>query len=245
MRVCKKVREVLAEVVENRGLRNQVHVFEDRFHAGSLLVEKLIEYEGENNVYVLAIPAGGVEVAYTVAKGLHLPLDVAVTRKLHVPWNPEAGFGAVSWVGQVFLNEPMVQALGLTEEDIERCVDEEKEVIRRRLQLFRGDKPSPDLRNKVVVVVDDGLASGYSMFTTLKALKPMGVKEMVVAVPTAPMRAIQLVRSHANRIICLNVRTGPIFAVADAYRVWYDLKDADVVRILKKPDLFKQNLSNY
>ena len=243
--MCKCVREVLGEVVENYSFRNRVHVFRDRFHAGSLLVEQLREYEGGSNVYVLAIPAGGVEVAYTVAKGLRLPLDVAVTRKLHVPWNPEVGFGAVSWVGQVFLNEPLVDALNLTEEDIERCVDEENEVIRRRLLMFRGGNPYPDLRDKTVVVVDDGLASGYSMLTTLKALKPLGVKEMVVAVPTAPMRAIQLVRPQADRIFCLNVRTGPIFAVADAYRVWYDLEDADVVRILRKASLFEQNLSNH
>ena len=227
----------MAEVIEEPHLRNRVHVFQDRFQAGKMLAEKMIEYEGADDAVVLAIPAGGVAVAYALAERLRLPLDVVVTRKLHVPWNPEAGFGAVSWDGQVFLNEPLVRDLALTEDDVGLCVAEELAVIRRRLQVFRGDRPFPDLRGKTAVIVDDGLASGYSMLTTLRALKPSGVQEMVVGVPTAPMSAIQLIGPHADRIICLNIRTGYIFAVADAYRHWYDLTDAEVVGILRKAEI--------
>ena len=120
----------MAEIVEELGLRNRVHVFDDRFHAGELLAEKLREYERREDVYVLTIPAGGVQVAYVVAERLELPLDVVVTRKLHIPWNREAGFGAISWDGFILLNEPLVSALGLTKKDVDRCVAEEKEVIR-------------------------------------------------------------------------------------------------------------------
>jgi predicted phosphoribosyltransferase len=162
-----------------------------------------------------------------------IPLDLAVTRKLHVPWNREVGFGAISWDGTMFLNEPLIASLGLTREDIDRCVVEEKEVIRRRLQKFRGDKPFPDLKDKTTIIVDDGLASGFSMLTTLKTIEQMGVKEAIVAVPTAPISAINLVRSHADKVVCLNIRSGPMFAVADAYKKWYDLEDEDVIDILR------------
>lgn len=221
------------EVVDEPRLRNRIRVFDDRFHAGELLAEKLRDYEGKKDACVLAIPAGGVQVGYVVARRLGIPLDVVVTRKLHIPWNKEAGFGAISWDGLMFLNEPLVAGLGLTEEDIDRCVEEEKEVISRRLKMYRGDRPFPDLKDKIAIVVDDGLASGFSMLTTLRALKRKGVRGRVVAVPTAPDSAIKLIRPDADKIICLNIRSGPFFAVAHAYKVWYDLTDEDVVDILK------------
>lgn len=223
----------MAEMVDESIFRDRVHVFDDRFHAGELLAAKLGEYEGMKNAYVLAIPAGGVQVAFPVAKRLRLPLDLVITRKIHIPWNKEAGFGAISWNGVVSLNRPLVASLGLTKEDVDRCVAEEKEVIRRRLEMFRGSKPFPDLKNKTATIIDDGLASGFSMLTTIKAIKQSGVKETVVAVPTAPVSAIELIRPHADKIVCLNIRSGPSFAVADAYKVWRDLEDEDVVKILK------------
>jgi predicted phosphoribosyltransferase len=197
------------------------------------LAAKLEEYKGKENAYVLAIPAGGVQVAFVAAKRLKLPLDLVITRKIHVPWNKEAGFGAILWDGMVFLNEPLVASLGLTKEDIDRCVTEEKEVIRRRLEMFRGNRPFPDLKNKTAIIIDDGLASGFSMLTTVEAIKRSGVKEIIVAVPTAPISAIKLNVPHADKIVCLNIRSGPFFAVADAYKTWYDLEDEDVAKILK------------
>lgn len=113
----------MVEIIDEPGLRNMIYVFEDRFQAGELLVRKLDEYRGNDDAYVLAIPAGGVQVAVKVAEGLGIPLDVVVTRKLHIPWNREAGFGAVSWDGLMFLNERLVAALGLTEEAIRLCVE--------------------------------------------------------------------------------------------------------------------------
>ena len=228
----------MAEIIDELELRNRLYVFEDRFQAGELLVGKLGEYRDNEDAYVLAIPAGGIQVAVKVAEGLGIPLDVVVTRKLHIPWNREAGFGAISWDGLMFLNEPFVASLRLTKEEIERCVAEESVAINRRLRVFRGDKPFPDLREKTVIVVDDGLASGFSMMTTLRALRRRDVREAVVAVPTAPMSAINLVRPHADRIVCLNIRSGPIFAVADAYKVWYDLSDGEVIDILEKDGFY-------
>ncbi len=223
----------MVEVVDEPIFRNRIQVFEDRLHAGRLLSEQLRDYEGREGVYVLAIPAGGVQVAFVIAQKLNLPLDLVVTRKLHVPWNKEAGFGALSWNGIMFLNEPLVASLGLTSKDIERCVAEEKEIVQKRLMIFRGDRPFPDLKNKTVIIVDDGLASGFSMLATVKAIKQRHAEEIVVAVPTAPIIAINRVKPYADKIVCLNVRSGPFFAVADAYKVWYDLEDEDVIDILE------------
>ncbi len=230
----------MAEIVEESNFRNRIHIFDDRFHAGELLAGKLEEYRGKKDTYVLAIPAGGVPVAFAVSKKLKIPLDLVITRKLHVPWNREVGFGAVSWDGTMFLNEPLIASLGLTREDIDRCVVEEKDVIRRRLKKFRGDKPFPDLKDKTTIIIDDGLASGFSMLTTLKTIEPMDANEIIVAVPTAPISAISLIRSYADKVVCLNIRSGPVFAVDEAYKVWYDLKDEDVMDVLKLTGLTRK-----
>ena len=224
----------MAAVVDEPAFRNRVHVFDDRGHAGALLADKLGEYQGAAETYVLAIPAGGVPVAVEVSQRLGLPLDLAVTRKLHVPWNQEAGFGAVSWDGGVFLNEALVASLGLSAAEVARCVAAEQRVMARRVQLFRGDRPFPELQGRRVIVVDDGLASGFSMLATVKAMAQRGVGAVVVAVPTAPVRAVELIRSHVDQVVCLNLRSGPVFAVADAYRVWSDVEETAVVAMLRQ-----------
>ena len=227
----------MAEIVDEPVFRNKIHVFDDRLHAGELLAEKLEDYKGKEDVYVLAIPAGGVQVGYIVAKRLRIPLDLAITRKLHVPGNREVGFGAISWDGTMFLNKPLIASLRLTRDNIDHCAVKEKEVIRIRLKKFRGDKPFPNLKDKTAIIVDDGLASGFSMLTTLKTIEHMEAKKIIVAVPTAPISAINLIRPYVDKVICLNIRSGPAFAVADAYKVWYDLEDEDVMDVLKLTEL--------
>jgi predicted phosphoribosyltransferase len=224
----------MAKIIDEPSLRNREAVFDDRFHAGELLVEKLRNVEGIKEAILLAIPAGGIQVAKVVSEKLSLPFDLAITRKLHIPWNREAGFGALSWDGFMLLNEPLVKALGLSEEIIERVVAEEKEAIERRLRLFRDDKPFPDLHNRVVMVIDDGLASGFSMLTTLRTLRLGGARKVIVGVPTAHEGSIGLIGSDADVIVCLNIKSGPFFAVADAYKLWYDLKDDEVLNLLNE-----------
>ena len=219
------------EVLEEPSLRDKTHVFEDRFHAGEVLAKKLVEYRGKDAL-VLAIPAGGVQVAHVVSKKLELPLDVAITRKIHIPWNREAGFGAITWDGTTILNESLVATLGLTKETIDQCIAEEKKAIKRRLEMFRGRKPFPRLVDKTVILVDDGLASGFSALATLISIRRKGPKEIVAAIPTASLDAIERIKPHADKIICLNIRTGPFFAVADAYKLWYDVDEEEAIDIL-------------
>ena len=128
----------------------------------------------------------------------------------------------------------LVEQLGLTKEEIEESISKTKRNIQERLRKFRGDKPMPQLRDKVVIFVDDGLASGFTMLAAARSARKRLPKNIVVAVPTASLGAIELLMSKVDKIVCLNIRSGPSFAVADAYENWYDLTDEEVLKILKK-----------
>jgi predicted phosphoribosyltransferase len=221
-----------AKIIENPAYRDRVSVFRDRFQAGKLLADELREYAGNGNVIVLAVPAGGVPVGYMVAKELAVPMDVMVVRKVQIPWNTEAGFGAITWDGKIVLNEGLVEQLDLTEEEMETSILRTKRNIQERLRKFRGDKPMPDLKDKVVVLVDDGLASGFTMLAAARSVRERAPKKIIVAVPTASLGAIELLAPEVDEIVCLNIRSGPSFAVANAYVNWYDLTDEDVLKML-------------
>jgi predicted phosphoribosyltransferase len=226
------------EIIEDPRLRNKTFVFEDRAHAGILLAERMKEYEGKD-AFIFGIPAGGVPVAAVLSKQLHLPFDILVVRKIHIPWNREAGFGALSWDGTTIFNKPLVARLGLRREEVERCIVEEKKEIEKRLRMFRGAKPFPDISGKTAIVVDDGLASGFTMLVAVSSLKKKGPEETIAAIPTASASAIDLIRNEVDRIFCLNIRGGRTFAVADAYNNWYDLENEDVVTILKEAGYYE------
>ncbi len=223
----------MSRIIDEPVFRNRKYVFNDRIEAGIFLVDKLRGVVGRDAI-VLAIPLGGVPVGYVVAKALNLRFDVVIVRKIHIPWNPEAGFGAVAWDGQVIFNEPLLKNLGLSKEEVEKCVAGEKEEIERRLSVFRGGKPFPDLHNKTVLLVDDGLASGYSMLATAISVEKEKPRETIIATPTASANAIRLVEPYANKVVCLNIREGYPYAVADAYRSWYDLSEEEVKEFLRR-----------
>jgi len=225
-----------AEIIEEPSYRERMFIFKDRLHAGKLLAEKLQKYAGKENVILLTVPAGGVPVGYVVAKNLGFPMDVIIVRKIQIPWNTEAGFGAITWDGEKVLNEPLVRGLSLTERLIEESTAKTKRIIQDRLKKFRGDRPMPGLTGKVVIMVDDGLASGFTMLAAVRSVRKRKPEKIVVAVPTASLRAIELIVAEVEEIVCLNIRSGLIFAVADAYKDWYDLTDEEVTEILKKAE---------
>ena len=171
------------EIIEDPILRNKTSVFEDRYHAGNLLAETIRGYM-ENEAFVFGIPAGGVPLAAALSKRLNLPFDLLVVRKVHIPWNKEAGFGAISWDGTILFNKPLLDILGLEREEIERCISQEKEEMGKRLKMLRGDKPFPDIKGKTAIVVDDGIASGFTMLVSISSLKKKEPKRIIVAVPT-------------------------------------------------------------
>lgn len=223
-----------AKIIEEPTYRERMFVFRDRLQAGRLLAERLQEYAGKRNVILLALPAGGVPVGYMVAKELCILMDVMVVRKVQIPWNTEAGFGALTWDSEIVLNEPLVRHLRLTRGMIEESISNTKRIIQERLRKFRGDRPMPDLESKVVILVDDGLASGFTMLAAARSARKKKPEKIVVAAPTGSMGAIELLAPEVDEIVCLNIRSGPVFAVADAYENWYDLTDEEVMGILKE-----------
>lgn len=219
-------------LVEDKTLRNKINVFEDRKEAGILLSKKLDKYK-DSDAIVFAIPSGGVPVAAEVAKELRLPLDLIIVRKIQVPYNPEAGFGAMDPEGGVIFNKELVDRLMLTEEEIQNQIKKTKDVISKRERLFRKARDYSSVKDRIVIVIDDGLASGYTMLSAIRFLKKKNPKKIVVAIPTGLDRTIEFISKEVDEVFCLNVRTGYSFAVADAYRNWYDLTDNEVISILK------------
>ena len=223
----------MGKLAENISLRNKLSVFEDRNEAGRLLAEMLVMYKSSQSI-VLGIPSGGVPVASEIADALHLPMDFIIVRKIQIPYNPEAGFGAVGPDGEVILNERLLDQIGVTEGEINAQIKKTKEIIKRRNQLFRGERPFPFLKDKNVILVDDGLASGYTMLAAVKFIKRNMPNKIIVAVPTCSDRTADFILPKVDELVCLNVRSGFYFAVADAYKNWYDLTDEEVISIIRK-----------
>jgi putative phosphoribosyl transferase len=206
-------------------------LYKNRTDAGKKLAAKLEKYKNKN-VIVFAIPRGGVPVGYEVAKFLEAPLDVIVARKLHIPWNPEAGFGALAPDGTTILNEEMVIDLAIDEKTIQKIKKEVFEEIKRREKIYRGTKPFPQVKEKIVILIDDGLASGYTMLAAIKYLKNLKPAKIVVAVPTASESAYNEVKKVADEVVSLYVQKGYPYAVASFYQDWYDLSDEEVMNYL-------------
>jgi len=223
----------MGELIEENSLRDKRYVFTDRRDAGRLLSQKLLKYKGSDSM-ILAIPSGGVPIACEIRQTLSLAMDLIIVRKIQIPGNPEAGFVAMSPDEEVVLNERLLNQIGLTEEEMTTQIRKTRDVIKKRGRVFRQDKPFPSVENKIVFVVDDGLASGYTMRAAINFIKRKNPLKIIVAVPTASQKTADSILSEVDELICLNVRSGYPFAVADAYENWYDVTDEEVLEILKK-----------
>ncbi|MGO9388526.1 MAG: phosphoribosyltransferase, partial [Methanobacterium sp.] len=220
-------------ITDKPELRDNVHVFLDREHAGIILSEMLTYYK-ETDTIIFGIPAGGVPVAAPISRGLELPLDLAVVSKITLPWSTEAGYGAVAFDGTVQLNQKIISRTGLTPDDIKDGIERATIKVDKRFKEFRADKQFPNLEDHTAILVDDGIASGYTMLVAVKALKNKGANKIIIAVPTAHLQALEKVAPHVNEVYCANIRGGPIFAVAEAYKRWYDVEDEEVKEILEE-----------
>ena len=214
-------------------LRDRSHVFYDRNHAGQILAGTL-EPRCKADSLILAIPAGGVPVGATVATRLKLGFDVAVVSKITLPWNTEAGYGAVAFDGTQQLNEDLLAHLGLSKSQIRSGIQKTRAKVSRRTTRLRGAKPFPELSQKKVIVIDDGLASGFTMQVAVAALEKAGAQHITVAVPTGHQATVEKIAKIVKALYCPNIRSGRRFAVADAYKNWSDVKDSEVSEIMKK-----------
>ncbi len=219
-------------LIEDVGLKGKKRVFADREEAGRSLAS-LLQGIADPKGVVLAIPAGGVPVACAVARECRLPLDVLIVRKIQIPDNPEAGFGAIGPDGEVLLNERIVEDLRLSQKEIQARVSETQQVLQSREKVFRRGRPQPELKDRQVILVDDGLASGYTMMAAVGYARQKEARQVIVAVPTASQRTVHFLQPAVDVLVCSNVRGGPVFAVADAYEEWHDLGDEEVVRLLE------------
>jgi putative phosphoribosyl transferase len=206
--------------------------YKDRRQAGERLAQHLAEYRGRRTI-VLGIPRGGVAVGVPIAEALEAELDVIVLRKIPIPWEPEAGFGAVTAEGDVILNEAMVRRLGLRQDEITRQAERVRAEVERRARAYRGDRPFPELQGRPVIVVDDGLATGYTMIAALRSARVRGAEELICAAPVSPADSLEAVRPYADRVVCPLVTREYPFAVASFYERFPDMSDDEVRELLR------------
>lgn len=208
-------------------------IFQDRTEAGRLLAQALTRYEGRPDVVVLALPRGGVPVAYEVAKALKVPLDVFIVRKLGVPGHEELAMGAIATGGVRILNDEVVRQLNIPPQIIEAITTREQEELERREHLYRGDKPAPDVGGKTVIVVDDGLATGSTMKVALAALRRQQPARLIAAAPIAPPETCESLQELADEVVCA-VTPEPFMAVGAWYRRFDQTTDEEVRDLIQR-----------
>ena len=207
--------------------------FANRTEAGRLLAEKLVKYAARDDVIVLGLPRGGVPVAFEVAQRLGAPLDVFIVRKLGVPGFEELAAGAIASGGVRVLNEDVMRAIPYANEAIEAVTRTETAELERREHEYRDGRPAPELRDRVVILVDDGLATGATMCAAVKALRQSGAVKIVVAVPVGPPDTCHEIEEEADETICLST---PAFfqAVGQYYEDFSQTSDDDVRELLNQ-----------
>ncbi len=226
-----------AGAIEVPQLRGHLRCFRDRVHAGEILADLIHGIVSDDSI-VLAIPSGGVPVATAISETLGLPLDVAVVCKITLPWSTEVGYGAAAFDDHVRLNHELVRHLSLDRRTIEAGMAEAREKVARRVSLFRDGRPPLVLDGRPVILVDDGLASGFTALVAAEAVRDAGAGRLIVAVPTGHIEAIRLVAGQTDAAIaCANVRGGHGFSVADAFEEWRDLSEQEAAGIMARPHL--------
>lgn len=209
-------------------------IFENRREAGRQLAMALINrgYKGENTL-VLGIPRGGLVVADEVAKALSAILEVIIARKLRAPYRPELGIGAVVDGNHILLNEELVRTVGANQEYLNREIAFQKEEIERRLRFYRDHRPASEVAGKTVIVVDDGIATGYTFRASLESLRQRHPDRLVAAAPVAARDSVEMLTAFADEIVCLNIPPS-FFAVGAWYQNFEQVSDEEAVAILRR-----------
>jgi predicted phosphoribosyltransferase len=213
--------------------RSAIRTFRDRHEAGRALAEELTSYRDKDNLIVLGLARGGVPVAAEIAAALRAPLDVFLVRKLGVPRWSELAMGALASGGGVVMNDDVVAHLHITDEQVREVIDSETAELTRRERAYRGGRPAADLTGKIVILVDDGIATGASVRAALTALRQRRPRALILAVPVAPADTIAALRPEVDEVICLRMPE-PFMAIGLHYRDFHQLSDADVVRTLAR-----------
>lgn len=209
-------------------------IFADRREAGEQLANELSRFAGRSDAHILALPRGGVPVAFELARRLKLPLDVLIVRKLGVPGQEELAFGAIASGGRMVLNQDLIDDLRLDSETIERVADRERVELLRRESAYRGSLPLPDLAGKIAIIVDDGLATGATMRVAVEAVRLLGPNEVIVAVPVGSADVCAGIENAAD-VLCICARTPePFYGVGLWYRDFSQTTDEEVKELLRR-----------
>ena len=206
-------------------------MFFDRVDAGQQLAKELSQYANRQDVLVLGIPRGGVPVAFEVAKELHAPLDILLVRKLGTPGQKELAMGAIASGGVRFINQQVVAELGITEQEIAATIAAQEAELQRRERMYRGARPGIAVQGKIVILVDDGIATGSSMLAAINALRTLEPKKIVVAVPVAPLHANEQMSRAADEFVC-PLKPEWFFSIGEFYQHFVQTEDSEVHALL-------------
>ena len=205
--------------------------FRDRVEAGQRLAKELAWLSDQKGVIVLGVPRGGAVVANEIAKALHAPLDVYITRKLGAPHNPELAIGALASDGTAFLDQDMILSLGVPDEFVQSEIARQRKEIARRMAAYRGTRPEQDLHDKTVVLVDDGVATGATVLASLRAIRQRQPRQLVLAVPVGAPDSISSLQKEADRVVCL-YSPEVFWAVGSFYSDFNQTSDQEVIQML-------------
>ncbi|MBH8572724.1 phosphoribosyltransferase [Nostocaceae cyanobacterium CENA369] len=210
--------------------------FRNRTEAGQMLAKRLIAYANREDVLVLGLPRGGVPVAFEVAKALNAPLDICLVRKLGVPSHQELAMGAIASGGVRVLNYEVVNWLGISNHTIDEVAAQELRELQRRDRVYRGEKPQPKVKNRTVILVDDGIATSSTMRAAIAVLRAQQAQRIVVAVPVAPPATCEQLGSEVNEVICL-ITPEPLYAIGLWYEEFSQTSDEEVRDLLARGQL--------
>lgn len=205
-------------------------LFHDRHDAGRQLALALATFR-QQHALVLGLPRGGVIVAYEVARFLSVPLDVFITRKIGAPGNPEYAIGAIAEKGEAQLNWHDIWALGIPADYVEKAIAQQRAGIERQTELYRGRRPLSPIENRRVILVDDGIATGFTMRASIRAVRAQQPQELIVAVPVAPRASVEELGREVDNIFCL-ATPEPFLAVGRFYRDFSQVTDEEVKECL-------------
>jgi len=208
-------------------------LFQDRREAGKALAQELAPLKGKPGLLVLGIPRGGVVVGHEIARALDAPLDVYITRKIGAPHNPGLAIGAVASDGTLLIDHQLAKRLGVPQDYLDQEAERQKREIERRLAEYRGDRPPPELKDKVIVLADDGVATGATTLATIRAIRAQEPAELILAVPVGPRDSIETLRQEVDRLVCLHAPE-IFWAVGAFYDVFDQTTDAEVKSLLQK-----------
>ncbi len=230
--------------------------YESRLKAGKFLAEFIVNkrnslrkhfLKDSAQVFCFAIPNGGVPITEGFCSKYNLNYDILIVRKIKIPYNTEAGFGAVTTDGTVLINEPLLNQLNLSEKEIHDSINLTKKEIAERLNLYNKDIDlkqtfKENIRNKCIFILDDGLASGFTMLAAISMIKKYLPLKIFIVVPTAPLRTVKRIKLDVDYVFCPNIRDALRFAVADAYKNWYDVPESEVLKIISDSKYYFSNL---